>query len=171
MQISFNQWGYFSFTLYVWFPSKICVELLFCAKIELYSQTWTIIKAVKYKEKVSVNLVLAFRQFNVFQFISVQFNIFHMLKFDSLLERGEWNLIYWKLSFVFESFWKVLKILGKLSSYKIFIIPELPSNKLDFGKGWLELRIFAAKVFSSIHYSLEICSNKQKKKEKRNSIY
>ena len=34
---------------------------------------------------------------------------------------------------------------------------------LDFGKGWLELRIFAAKTFSSIHYSLKMCSNNEEK--------
>lgn len=76
-----------------------------------------------------------------------------------------------KIKFCIRVFLKSAENLREVKFLQIFIIPELPSNKLDFGKGWLELRIFAAKVFSSIHYSLEICSNKQKKKEKRNSIY
>ena len=56
------------------------------------------IKDVKCKENISVNLVLTLCQFYVFQLISVQFNGFHMLKFD--LQQVKSNLIPRKISFV-----------------------------------------------------------------------
>ena len=56
------------------------------------------IKDVKCKENISVNLVLTFCQFYVFQFISVQFNVFHVLKFD--LQQAKSNLIPRKISYM-----------------------------------------------------------------------
>lgn len=133
---------------------------MFCAKIELYSESSIIIKGAKCKEKVSENSVLIFRQFNVFQFISVQFNVFRVLKFD--LQRVKSNLIRRKISFVWESLRKVPKIWLKLNSYEIFIITKLLPSMLDFGKECVKFRIFAAKTYHFIHYSLKISWNEQK---------
>ena len=118
------------------------------------------IKDVKCKENISVNLVLIFCQFYVFQFISVQFNVFHVLKFD--LQQVKSNLIPRKISFVWELLRKVPQIWVKLSSYEIFIFTKLLPSMLDFGKECDEFRTFVAKTYHFIHYSLKISWNEQK---------
>ena len=116
---------------------------------------------VQCKENFSDNFLVTFWHFYTAQFTSVQFNLLHVPKFDSL--QVKCNLILCKISFVCKSLQKLPNILANLSYYKIFINTWLLPSMLALGKKWLECTVFAAKTYHCMDYSFKIWSNKNKK--------